>query len=113
MIVEKTSHGAHTVLRVEGVVKMGESAQFLAQTLDRLLAEDGANVLVDLERINYIDSTGIGELVGYFGKFRDKGRRLVLVNPADRIRKLLAMAKLDTIFPTYDTLEAAFAAEGD
>jgi hypothetical protein len=34
------------------------------------------------------------------------------VNPVERIRKLLAMAKLDTIFPTYDTLEAALAAEG-
>lgn len=113
MIVEKKNHGAHTVLRVEGVVRMGESAQFLAQALDKLLAEDGASVLVDLERINYIDSTGIGELVGYFGKFREKGRRLVLVKPAERIRKLLAMAKLDAIFPTYETLEAALAAESD
>lgn len=113
MIVEKKSHGNHTVLRVEGVVKMGESAQFLAQTLEKLLAEAGGHVLVDLERINYIDSTGIGELVGYFGKFREKGRRLVLVQPAERIRKLLAVARLDDIFPTYDTLEAALASEGD
>ncbi len=90
---------------------MGESAQFLAQTLERLLSEEGGNVLVDLSRINYIDSTGIGELVGYFGKFREKERRLILVQPAERIRKLLEVAKLDGVFPTYDSLEAALAAE--
>jgi anti-sigma B factor antagonist len=111
MIVEKKNHGEHTVLRVEGVVRMGESAQFLAQTLDKLLAEGHGNVLVDLERINYIDSTGIGELVGYFGKFKERGRRLILVKPADRIRKLLEIAKLDGIFPTYSELDEALAAE--
>lgn len=111
MIVEKRNHGDHTVLRVEGVVRMGESAQFLAQTLDKLLAEGRGNVLVDLERINYIDSTGIGELVGYFGKFKEKGRRLILVKPADRIRKLLEIAKLDAVFPTYSELDEAIAAE--
>lgn len=112
MIVEKRRHGLHTILRVEGIVRMGESAQFLAQTLEKLLNEESGNVLVDLARINYIDSTGIGELVGYFGKFREKERRLILVQPADRIRKLLEIAKLDNIFPTYDDLDAALAAEG-
>jgi anti-sigma B factor antagonist len=112
MIVEKRRHGPHTLLRVEGIVRMGESAEFLAQTLEKLLAEESGNVLVDLARINYIDSTGIGELVGYFGKFREKERRLVLVSPAERIRKLLAIAKLDAVFPTYDDLDAALAAEG-
>lgn len=111
MIVEKKNQGDHTILRVEGVVRMGESAQFLAQTLEKLLAEGQGNVLVDLERINYIDSTGIGELVGYFGRFREKGRRLILVKPADRIRKLLEIAKLDAIFPTYSELDEAIAAE--
>lgn len=113
MIVEKRRHGQHTILRVEGIVRMGESAQFLAQTLEKLLTDEGGNVLVDLARINYIDSTGIGELVGYFGKFREKERRLILVQPADRIRKLLEVAKLDSIFPTYDSLDAALAAEGE
>ena len=111
MIVEKRRQGQHTILRVEGIVRMGESAQFLAQTLEKLLTEESGNVLVDLARINYIDSTGIGELVGYFGKFQEKGRRLILVQPADRIRKLLEIAKLDTVFPTYDDLDAAIAAE--
>ncbi len=110
MIVEKRKQGEDTILRVEGVVRMGESAQFLAQTLEKLLAEEGGHVLIELSRINYIDSTGIGELVGYFGKFRERGRRLVLIQPAERIRRLLEVAKLDTVFPVYDSVEAALAA---
>src|SRR6185503_18320792 len=93
MIVEKRRIEDSTLLNVEGVIKLGESAQFFAQALERALEEDEGNVLVDFSRINYIDSTGIGELVGYLGRFRDRNRKLILINPSDRIRKLLAIAQ--------------------
>jgi anti-sigma B factor antagonist len=112
MIVEKRQLEGFTLLTVEGVIKLGESAQFFAQTLERTLAEDRGHVLVDFSRINYIDSTGIGELVGYLGRFRSSDRALLLVNPSDRIRKLLRVAKLDTLFPIYETVEEALAAAG-
>jgi anti-sigma B factor antagonist len=111
MIVEKRRIEDVTLLKLEGVIKLGESAEFLAQTLERTLAEDEGDVLIDFSRINQIDSTGIGELVGYLGRFRDRQRQLVLINPSDRIRSLLHVARLDDLFPTYDTLEAALAAE--
>jgi anti-sigma B factor antagonist len=111
MIVEKRRIGEHTVIAVEGVIKLGESAQFLTETLERVLEEADGHVLLDLERINYIDSTGIGELVGYLGRFGERRRRLVLVHPSERIRRLLEVAQLDDLFPTYDDLEAATAAE--
>jgi anti-sigma B factor antagonist len=112
MIVEKRHlEGGITLLNVEGVIKLGESAQFFAQTLDRTLTDDTSHVIIDFSRINYIDSTGIGELVGYLGRFRSFRRELVLVNPSDRIRKLLHVARLDTLFPTYDSVDAALAAQ--
>jgi len=111
MIVEKRRVGEHVVLSVEGVVKLGESAQFLAQALERALEDGAGHVLLDLEKINYIDSTGIGELVGYLGRFKEQQRRLVLVRPSERIRRLLAVAQLADLFPTYEDVEAALAAE--
>ncbi len=111
MIVEKRRVEDMTLLRLEGVIKLGESAEFLAQTLERSLEEESGHVLIDFSAINYIDSTGIGEMVGYLGRFRETGRKLVLINPSDRIRRLLHVARLDELFPTYDTLEAALAAE--
>jgi len=111
MIVEKRRIEDLTLLRLEGVIKLGESAQFFAQTLERALSDDQGHVLIDFSRINYMDSTGIGELVGYLGRFRETKRKLILINPSDRIRKLLHVAHLDDLFPTYDTLDAALAAE--
>ncbi len=111
MIVEKRHLNGFTLLNVEGVIKLGESAQFFAQALERALEEDEGNVLVDFSRINYIDSTGIGELVGYLGRFRDRNRKLILINPSDRIRKLLAIAQPDRLFTIYDSLDAALQTE--
>ncbi len=112
MIVEKRHlEGGVTLLNIEGVIKLGESAQFFAQTLDRTLADDKGHVIIDFTRINFIDSTGIGELVGYLGRFRSFQRELVLVNPSDRIRKLLHVARLDQLFPMYETVDAALAAQ--
>src|ERR1700681_3186624 len=110
MIVEKRHLEGFTLLNIEGVIKLGESAQFFAQTLERALADDQGHVIIDFSRINYIDSTGIGELVGYLGRFRSFQRELVLVNPSDRIRKLLQVARLDKLFLTYDSVDAAVAA---
>ena len=111
MIVEKRHLPGFTVLAVEGVIKLGESALFFAQTLERTLSDDTGHVIVDFSQINYIDSTGIGELVGYLGRFRSHQRELILVNPNERIRKLLRISRLDDIFPIYDAVEQAIAAE--
>lgn len=110
MIVEKRHRDGFTLLNVEGVIKLGESAQFFAQTLERALADDRGHVIIDFSQINFIDSTGIGELVGYLGKFHSSHRELILVNPSERIKKLLAVAKLAELFPTYDSVDAAIAA---
>jgi len=111
MIVEKRRIGSDTLLVVEGVIKLGESAGFFAKALERVLEEDGRNVLVDMAKINQMDSTGIGELVGYLGRFSEARRKLILVAPSERVRRLLRVVQLDTLFPTYDTLEAALASE--
>ena len=112
MIVEKRHVDGRTLLAVEGIIKLGESAAFLAETLDRILTQEEGDVMLDLERINYIDSTGIGELVGYLTRFKNRDRKLILIHPSTRITKLLAIAQVDSLFPTYESVEAALAAEG-
>lgn len=111
MIVEKRRIGPDTLLVVEGVIKLGESAVFFSKALERVLEEEGRHVLVDMAQINQMDSTGIGELVGYLSRFSEARRRLILVAPSERVRRLLRVVQLDTLFPIYETLEAALAAE--
>ena len=111
MIVDKRKVEGMSLLNIEGIIKLGESAEFLADNLRRILDRDEGHVLLDLSKINYIDSTGIGELVGYLARHGDRGRKLILVNPSERIRKLLKLAQLDKLFPIFDDLESAVAAE--
>ena len=112
MIVEKRRMEGFTLLNVEGVVKLGESAEFFAQTLDRTLTQEEGDVLIDLSKINYMDSTGIGELVSYLRRFRHRQRKVILINPSDHIRRLFEVTRLDREFSTYGTVEEAVAAEG-
>jgi anti-sigma B factor antagonist len=111
VIVDKSRIDGLTILSIEGIIKLGRSAEFLAENLKRILEKDEGHVLLDLSKINYIDSTGIGELVAYLGRFAESGRRLILVSPSDRIRKLLAIAQLTQLFRIYDDLEGALGGE--
>ena len=111
MIVEKKHSENFTILYVEGLIKLGESAEFFSSALENVLKNETSNVIIDFTKIDYIDSTGIGELVGYLGKFTTQNRKLILVNPSERIMKLLKLAKLDTVFKIYNTEEEAIAAE--
>ncbi len=111
VIVEKKHLDNFTILYVEGLIKLGESAEFFSSVLENVLKNESTNVIIDFTKIDYIDSTGIGELVGYLGKFTTQNRKLVLVNPSERIQKLLRLAKLDTVFKIYSTEEEAVAAE--
>jgi anti-sigma B factor antagonist len=111
VIVDKKRIDGMMVLSIEGIIKLGRSAEFLAENLKSILDTERGHVLLDLSQINYIDSTGIGELVAYLGRFAESGRNLVLVNPSERIRKLLAIAQLEQLFTIYGDLDSALAAE--
>ena len=111
MIVEKKHTDNFTILYVEGLIKLGESAEFFSAALENVLKNESTNVIIDFTKIDYIDSTGIGEMVGYLGKFSNQNRKLILVNPSERIMKLLKLAKLDAVFKIYGSEEEAIGAE--
>lgn len=96
-----------TVLHVSGQITLGESAKRFAGELQEVLDQTTGGVVIDLADIDYVDSTGIGELVGYLQKFTRSGRRLALLNPHQRIEALLKLTRLDAVFPIFrDRLEA-------
>jgi anti-sigma B factor antagonist len=113
VIIEVKHLDNFTVLQVEGLIKLGESAEFFSARLESVLKNESSNAIIDFTKIDYIDSTGIGELVGFLGKFTNQNRKLILVNPSERIQKLLKLAKLDAVFKIYNTEEEAIGAESD
>lgn len=87
------------ILDLTGEIRLGESAGQLSAELERIINDDSVKgVILNMENINYIDSTGLGELVGYLGRFKDKGKKLRLVKPNHTVVRLLQLTKLDQVF---------------
>ncbi len=112
MKIEQTQEGDVTVVGIEGVIQLGESARRLSEHLQGLLDGGAEKVILDLSRIDYVDSTGLGELVGYLQRFSEQGRRLVLLNPRTRILNLLKLTRLDEVFPIFEDRAGAIEALG-
>ena len=102
MEILQRREGNIVILDIYGAISLGESKEKFAQVMDDLLSEQDTSVLVNFSGINYVDSTGIGELVGYLNKFVEKNCQLKILKPHDRILKLLQITKLDTMFEIYD-----------
>lgn len=109
MIIEKRSRGKVTILDIEGAIKLGESAEFFSETLDNVLRKEKSNVVIVFSAINYIDSTGMSELIGYLSKFSGENRQILLVNPSGRILKLLKVVRLDKVFKIFSDEDSAVA----
>lgn len=107
MKIETTREGRVTVVSLGGVVTLGESAREVSELLGRLLNDGDGSVLVDLSAVDHVDSTGLGELVGYLQRFSEQGRRMALLSPPDRVRNLLRLTKLDEVFPTFHDRDEA------
>lgn len=102
MEILQRREGNVVILDIYGAISLGESKEKFAEVMNELLSESGTNVLVNFSAINYVDSTGIGELVGYLNKFVESNRQLKILKPHERVLKLLQITKLDTMFEIYD-----------
>ncbi|HUP64729.1 MAG TPA: STAS domain-containing protein [Thermoanaerobaculia bacterium] len=109
MNIVKNQHEGITILDIQGVVKLGESAREFSGSLDAVLHEESGPVLINFEGINYMDSTGLGELIGYLQRFEDRKRKMALLNPNHRIQALLRITRLDSIFRVFEGREEAIA----
>jgi len=96
------------VLRVEGLIKLGESAEFFLAALENVLLHAGA-VVIDLSKVDYIDSTGVGEFVGVTVAAVKAGARLVLAGATDRFHRLISIASPATAIEVFHTEDEALA----
>ena len=74
-----------------------------------LLKGGGKKIILNLADVNYIDSSGIGELVSSYTTVTNQGGHLKLLNLTKKIQELLAITKLLTVFQVFDTEQAAIA----
>jgi anti-sigma B factor antagonist len=90
--------GGVTVVDLRGRLVMGEESAGLRDLLRNLVSRGNKKILLNLRDLNYIDSSGLGELVSAFTNMRSQGGELKLLNLTERVHDLLQITKLYTVF---------------
>lgn len=107
MQIDERSAGKVTILALSGDLKIGEGQALLKDKIQSLLHQGRTRILIDLAAVGYIDSSGIGELASGFTSARRAGGDIKLLNLTKRVRDLLAITKLLTVFDAFDTEQQA------
>lgn len=90
------------ILDIDGRLVAGEDAQKLRETLKQLVAEGHTRVVLNLEKVDYIDSTGLGTLVICYTGLKKSGGSAKLLNLSRRNLDLLVLTKLTTVFEVFN-----------
>ena len=90
------------VVDMSGRITLGEGSVVLRDTIRDLIGKGSKKILLNLGDVTYIDSSGIGELVSAFTAVRREGGELKLLNLTKRVRALLQITKLLTVFDITD-----------
>jgi anti-sigma B factor antagonist len=103
-----------TVLDLKGRLSLGEALAFgpgsdlvLTDAVKELASEGHKKIILNLAGVKYVDSSGVGQLVGALTTARNHGVTLKLVNPVKQVSDLLRMTKLYTVFDIRDDEAAA------
>ena len=94
--------GDVTVIDVAGRITLGEGSSTLRDALRDLVGKNQKKVLLNLGEVSYIDSSGIGELVSGFTTVTNSGGALKLLNLNKRVKDLLQITKLYTVFDVHE-----------
>ena len=98
-----------TVLDLSGRITLGEGSVQLRDAVRDLIGKGQKNILVNLGDVNYIDSSGLGELVSAYTTARNQGASLKLLKLTKKVHDLLQVTKLYTVFDIYDDEASAIA----
>lgn len=101
MRVTPRDAGTITVVDCGGKITLGDGSALLRKTLRGLLDEDRTRILLNLGDVDYIDSSGIGELVSGFTAVKGRGGELKLVNLTKKVKDLLQLTRLYTVFEVF------------
>ena len=94
--------GDVSILEISGRLTLGEGVSTLRNTLSGMAKEGRKKILLDLGDLTYLDSSGIGVLVASFATLTNQGGQLKLLRLTNRVKDLLLLTKLYTVFEVFD-----------
>ncbi len=101
--------GDVVVIDAVGKITLGEGDVEIKQAVDELVKRGRKKILLNLAKVPYMDSAGLGEIIRCFTALRKNGGQFKLLSPSARVRDLLNITKLLTVFDSYDDEETALA----
>ena len=97
------THNGHRILRLDGALVLATVFEF-----QRMVRADTSQCLIiDFSNVSYVDSAGIGALVGAYVTRQHGGRSLALVGVSDRVRGALQVTRVEQFFRFFDSISAA------
>lgn len=99
--------GDVTVVDANGRITLGEGASVFRDMIKDLATKGNKKILINLSDVSYIDSSGIGEMVSSFTTVTNHGGQLKLLGLTKRVKDLLQITKLYTVFEVFEDESAA------
>ena len=113
MQLEERNSGDVTIVTVTGDITLNKGGDVLLKDKIQSLVQQGRKkIVLDLGRVSYVDSAGLGQLVQVYATTKHHGGALKLVNLTKRLKDLLVVSKLLTVFDSFDTESEAVASFG-
>ena len=107
-----TEKNGITILHLSGKIMGGPEATEINEKINQLIDNDNKKIIIDLVNVDWMNSSGLGILIGAVTVLKNSNGCLCLINVSDRIRNLLKITKLDTVFNIYDNFDEAATAIG-
>jgi anti-sigma B factor antagonist len=98
-----------SVVTLDGRIVLGQESKSLRENLKGLVAEGKKQIVLNMDNVTYIDSTGLGTLVAAQVSAKTQGASLILSNLGTKFQEILQLTKLVTVFQVFNTEAAAVA----
>jgi anti-sigma B factor antagonist len=112
MKIDERSAGNVKILDISGQIKFTQGDEVLKDKIHSVVHQGHTQILVNLAGVDYVDSAGLGELVGGYTTVTKAGGKMKLLNVTRRMRDLLSATKLLTVFDTFDDEQEAVKSFG-
>jgi anti-sigma B factor antagonist len=109
MKIDARKQGDVTILEPSGKLLIGEGDVALREAVDAALADGARQLLVDLQKVTRMDSSGMAELIAAFNKVRERGGALKLLKLPPKIQNILGVTQLMTVFDIFEDEDEALA----
>jgi anti-sigma B factor antagonist len=99
--------GDVAIVDLAGRITLGEGSGLVRNTIKDLVNSGQKNILINLKDVTYLDSAGLGEMVGAYASVTNAGGSVKLLHPQNKVHDLLQVTKLYTVFVAFDDEQEA------